>query len=111
MPNYLPLEVQTKKIKDSRINGKKNKTRSVAWPRCSSATPRYRGSPRRSSAMPRHNRNFSEGVSGSPRHTPRRAHLRLGVGVSSRKHKWPVLAIFTGNLLTKSNHFKTKLQN
>ena len=60
---------------DSRINQRKKKTGTLAWPRRSSVTPRRRRSPRRSSAMPRHNRNFSEGVS-SP---PRLKELRLGV--------------------------------
>ena len=34
---------------------------------------------------------------------------RLGVGVSSRMQKLPYLAFFTEILLTKTNHFETKL--
>ena len=62
---------------DSRINQIKNKNGTVAWPRRNNATPRRRGSPRRS-------RNFSGGVSGSSRHRDLRLGeaLRLGVGVS-----------------------------
>ena len=33
MPNYIPLKVQTKKITDSRINRRKNKIGTVAWPK------------------------------------------------------------------------------
>ena len=58
---------------DSRINRRKNKTGTVAWPRRSNAMPRRRG------ATPRHSRNFSGGASGPPRYKD----LCLGVTTSA----------------------------
>ena len=44
-------------------------------------------------------KNLENLGSGSPRQTstPRRALLRLGIGVSSKMQKWPDFALFTKN--------------
>ena len=61
---------------NSSINRRNNKTGTVAWPRHGSATPRRRGSPRR-------RRNFSEGVSGPPKHRDLHLGEALSLGVHS----------------------------
>ena len=68
MPNYFPLEVQTKKVTDSRINRRKNKTGTVAW-------PRRRGSPRCGFLCLGGLENSKNSISGSLR----RRDLRLGM--------------------------------
>ena len=75
MLNYLPLEVQTKKVTDSRINRRKNKSGTVAWPRHSSTMPRRRGSPRCGFLRLGGSENLKNSASGSLRHRG----LRLGV--------------------------------
>ena len=73
----------------ARINGiEKTKKVFASTPRGSNATPRRRGSLRRSTATPRRIRQLKILASGSPR----QALLRLGEGVSSRNRNgqfWP----------------------
>ena len=69
-----------------------NKTGFAGMPRQSNATPRWRGSPKRSTAMPRLIRKFGNlglrfALAWVP--TPKRALLRLGVE-HQICHKWAV---------------------
>ena len=62
---------------DYRINQRKNKTKTVAW-------PGRRGSPRRRGATHRRSKNFSGGVLG----LPRRKDLRLGGALRIGMHSY-----------------------